>query len=120
MTMMTPVGATEPRQMPVAIAATATSIPATGNWIYKDSLSCVYQLISAAAATVIIEGTNDQATAQGNANNACPVTGNIGSSTIALGAAGSVCLIEQCPTAWRWVRARITVASDVTSVLMGV
>ena len=117
---VTPVGATLPRNMPVNGAAILTAVPATGNAIYKDSLWCSYQLISGAAATVIIEGTNEQASATGVNNNWVPVTGTTSTSTITLAAAGSGGFIDATGAAWRWVRARVTAATTPTSVLMGV
>lgn len=116
---MTPVGATLPRNMPVNGAATSTSAPSTGNAIYKDSLWCTYQVISAAAATVIIEGTNELASANGANNNWVPVTGTAASSTVTLAAAGTGGIIDATGTAWRWIRARVTAATALTTVLMG-
>lgn len=117
---VTPVGATLPRNMPVNGAAIQTSAPSTGNAIYKDSLWCSYQAISAAAATIVIEGTNEQASAAGTNNNWVPVTGTLSTSTITLAAAGTGGFIDATGAAWRWIRARVTAATAVTTVLMGV
>ena len=112
--MVTPVGATEPRNMPVNGAAVTTSAPSIGNSIYKDSLSCTYQVNSAAAATVIIQGSND------NINWLPAIGGVAANSTITLSAAGSGVVMDTFPTAWRFVRANVTAATAATNVLMGV
>lgn len=117
---VTPIGATAPRSLPVNGAALSTSAPSNGNAVYKDSLWCTYQVISSAAATVIIQGTNDQLTAEGTNSNWCPVTGSVSSSTITLSAGGTAGLVEITGTAWRWVRASVTAATAPTTVLMGV
>ena len=110
---VTPVGGTTPRAMPMNGAALTTSAPNTGNAILKDSLHCTYQVISAAAATVIIEGSNDS-------TNWAPVTGASGTSTITLAGAGTGAIVEPAAAAWRWVRARTTAATTATTALMGV
>lgn len=117
---VTLVGESTPRNMPVNGTAITTSAPATGAAIYKEVLHCTYQVISAAAATVIIEGTNEVASATGINNNWVPVTGTTASSTITLAGAGSGALVDPVATAFRWVRARVTAATAPTTVLMGV
>ena len=52
-------------RMPVSGTALTTSAPATGNAIFKASPGSTFQLIAAAAATAIIEVTNEDATAGG-------------------------------------------------------
>lgn len=118
---VTPVGASSPRAMPmtsVVVPATGapavtTSAPATGLGIYKDALSCTYQAISLAAATVIIEGSND------NINWVPAIGGVLANSTITLAGAGTGVVIDPYPTAFRWVRARTTAATTATNVWMG-
>jgi hypothetical protein len=97
--------------MPVNGAATTTSAPATGNAIYKNALNVTFQVIAAAAATVIVEATNELATANGTNNNWVPL------ATITLAAAGTDGFASSA--AWVWVRARVTAATQPTSVLMG-
>jgi len=105
---------TQPRIMPMATAATTTSAPATGNAIYKDTVFCVYQMTSAAAATAIIEGSLD-------GTNWCPVTCTAATSTITLAAAGTGAIVDIQPAApWTFVRCRTTAATAATTCLMGV
>jgi hypothetical protein len=73
----------------------------------------VYQVISGAAATVIIEGSNDNI-------NWAPVTGVSAASTITLAGAGNGALVDPVAAAWRYVRARTTAATTPTTCLMGV
>jgi len=110
---VTLIGASTPRNMPMSTAATTTSAPATGNSIYKDSIICVYQLISAAAATAVIEGSLDN-------TNWCPITGTTSTSTITLAGAGTGAIVEALGSAWRFVRCRTTAATAATNCLMGV
>ena len=110
---VTLVGESSPRIMPMSGAATTTSAPATGNAIYKDSLHCTYVATSAAAATVVIEGSND-------GTNWVPITGTTASSTITLAGAGSGAIVDPVAAAFRFVRARTTAATTATTVLMGV
>lgn len=98
-------------RMPVSGAALTTSAPATGNAIFKASPGSAFQLISAAAATAIIEVTNEDATAAGTNSNWITM------GTITLSGAGTDGFMTQA--SWRWVRARITAASAATSVWMG-
>ncbi|HNG03707.1 MAG TPA: hypothetical protein PLQ71_17605, partial [Nitrospira sp.] len=56
-------------RMPVSGTALTTSAPATGNAIFKASPGSTFQLIAAAAATAIIEVTNEDATAAGTNSN---------------------------------------------------
>ena len=72
---VTLIGGTTPRQMPMDSSGnTSITAPATGNSIYKDSIICVFQLTSAAAATAVIEGSLDN-------SNWCPITGTTATST---------------------------------------
>lgn len=99
---------------PFAFANGATSIsaPATSAAAYKNSPEATYQLISAAAATCIIEVTNEAATAEGTNSNW------ITAGTITIAGAGTDGFTTAAP--WKYVRARVTVASAATSVLAGV
>jgi hypothetical protein len=112
---VTLVGATTPRQMPMDSSGnTSITAPATGNSIYKDSIICVFQLTSAAAAVAVIEGSLDN-------TNWCPITGTTATSTITLSGAGTGALVEyQGGSAWRYVRCRTTTATAATTCLMGV
>ena len=110
---VTLVGASTPRQMPMNAATTSTAGVTTGNGIYKDSLYCVFQLISAAAATAIIEGSLDNV-------NWYFITGASATSTLTLAGAGTIALVEPVASAWRFVRCRTTAATAATTCLMGV
>jgi len=112
---VTLIGASTPRNMPMdSNGATSISAPATGNSIYKDSIICVFQLTSAAAAIAVIEGSLDN-------TNWCPITGTTSSSTITLAGAGTGAIVENSGgSAWRFVRCRTTTASTATNCLMGV
>jgi hypothetical protein len=117
---VTLVGESSPRAMPMALTLDAlgkpvvtTSAPATGASIYKESLHCTYQAISLAAATIIIEASNDNI-------NWVPVTGVTASSTITLAGAGTGGFVDPVAAAWRYVRARTTAATTATNVWMGV
>ena len=112
---VTLIGGTTPRQMPMDSSGnTSITAPATGNSIYKDSIICVFQLTSAAAATAVIEGSLDN-------SNWCPITGTTATSTITLSGAGTGAIVENSGgSAWRFVRCRTTTASAATICLMGV
>jgi hypothetical protein len=88
------------------------SAPAASNSIYKESPFSSFQLISAAAATVLIQGSNEDLTGTGTNTNWVLV------GTITLAGAGTDGFVTQAP--WKYVRANVTVASATTSVLMGV
>ncbi len=98
-------------KMPVNGAALSTTSATTGNAVFKASPGSTFQLISAAAATAIIEVTNEDATASGANSNWITM------GTITLAGAGTDGFMTQA--CWKWVRARITVASAATTVLMG-
>jgi hypothetical protein len=89
-----------------------TAAPANSKATYKESPYSTFQLISAAAATVVIQGSNEDLTGQGT--NANWVT----LGTIAIAGAGTDGFATAAP--WKYVRASVTVASAATSVLMGV
>jgi len=112
---VTLIGASTPRNMPMDSSGnTSITAPATGNSIYKDSIICVFQLTSAAAATALIEGSLDN-------TNWAPITGTTATSTITLASAGSGAIVENTGgSAWRYVRCRTTTASTATNCLMGV
>jgi len=112
---VTLIGASTPRNMPMDTSGnTTTSSATTGNSIYKDSIICVFQLISTAAATAVIEGSLDN-------TNWAPITGTTSSSTITLASAGTGALVENSGgSAWRYVRCRTTAATGATNCLMGV
>lgn len=98
--------------MPVNGAAITTTGPGTGNWVPKASTYSTYQVIAAAAATVVIEATNETPAPQGSAGN--PVLLN----TITLAGAGSGGF--STASNWRYVRARVTAGAAAISVLQGV
>ncbi len=112
MSNTTLIGATVPRLMPVDGAATSTLVASVGDWVYKETVFTSFQLISAAAAVCIIEATNEEATAIGTNNNAVLL------GTITLAAAGSDGFTTDAY--WRWVRASVTSAAGLTTVLQGV
>lgn len=90
----------------------STSVAAASSSIYKESPLASFQLISAAAATCVIQGTNEEATGIGTNTNWVTL------GTITLAAAGTDGFTTEAP--WKYVRANVTVASATTSVLMGV
>lgn len=109
---VTNVAASNPQNMPVNGAATTTSAVTTGNGVRKSALNSTFQAISAAAATVIIEATNDEDAAGLPVNwNATPL------GTITLAGAGQDGFAISA--AWKWVRARVTAATTATRVKMG-
>jgi len=108
---VTQVRASQPRNLPMNGAALTTSAPATGNPTLKGPLNVTFQIISAAAATVIIEVTNDAATAAGTASNWLTLV------TLTTSGAGTDGITSNA--AWNWIRARTTVATAATSILIG-
>lgn len=84
---------------------------ATGWWQPKSATFSSYQLISTAAATVVIEATNENPIPQGTAGN--PVL----LGTITNAGAGGGGFSTQAD--WRYVRARITSNSGIVNVLQG-
>jgi hypothetical protein len=88
------------------------SAPANSTAIYKESPWGTFQVISAAAATVLIQGSNEDLTGQGTNSNWVLI------GTITLAAAGSDGFATEAP--WKYVRASVTAATAATSVLMGV
>ena len=108
---VTQVRANPPQSMPVNGAATSTTGVTTGNAIYKSALNVTFQAISAASATIVIEATNEQATAIGSKSNWVPL------GTITLTGASTDGFASSA--AWVWVRARVTAATAATTVLMG-
>lgn len=105
------VACSTPAMMPVAGALLTTSAPSTGNAIYNAGIYRTYQVIAGAAATVIIEVTNEKLTAQGTNSNWVLLT------TLTLAGAGTSGFATS--DSWRWSRARVTAASAATSVLVG-
>ena len=105
------VRANPPQTMPVNGSQKTTTGVTTGNPVYKNSVYTVFQLISAAAATVVIEVSADQGTFQGTNSNWITL------GTITLAAAGTDGFATS--TAWPYVRARVTAATAATSVVMG-
>jgi hypothetical protein len=98
----------QPSPIPVNGSAISAAAPGTGNWVPKAGTFSTYQLVAAAAATCIVEGTNDPDTASGAANNAVAL------GTITLAAAGSDGFATGSD--WRWIRARLTAAAGATAV----
>ena len=102
----------QPSNLPVNGAAISGTGISSGNWVPKPSTYTTYQLVADAAATVVIEATNDPATASGVANNAVLL------GTITLAAAGSDGFVTGSD--WRWNRARITAFGGTSArVYMG-
>lgn len=83
----------------------STSGTPTGSWMYKDAPLSAIQVVSTAAATVVLEGSNDGVNA---------VVTAIG--TITLAAAGSDGLVNNAP--WKFIRARVTANADTINVTM--
>jgi hypothetical protein len=110
--LVTPIKATRPVDLPVSGSAILTSAPATGNGVNKPALYCTFVVQAAAAATVIIEGSMDNV-------NWGFLTGVAGTSTLTMGASGTLALLEVSPSAWQYVRARVTAATVPTRVWMG-
>ena len=115
---VTLVGASRPQMMPVSPEVSpgfpgplTVSAPSTGAAIPKTAIYTTYQLVSAAAATAVVEATNDAATAAGTSSNWVLL------GTISLAAAGTDGFATSA--AWRWVRARVTAATAATFVLQG-
>lgn len=97
-----------------------TAAPGSSKAIPKGSVYSTFQCVSAAAATCVIEGTND-VTSVGQAINGLFVPASTNNwvliGTITLAGAGSDGITSQAP--WRWVRARLTTATATTYVIMG-
>ena len=121
-------GASLPQGAPATTISTI-SVPGNNasnpNGMQMDNQSATLQVICPlAAATVIFEGTNEDASSQNvpvtglpQNNNWCPVTGTAASSTVTLAAGGTGCIIIS-NTPWRWIRARVTSASQPLQCLM--
>ena len=90
-----------------------TSTTGSSDVIPQESPNATFQCISAAASTCIIEGTNEAASSTGVNNNWVTI------GTITQAGAGSAGIVSS-NTPWRWVRARLTVATTATSVIMGI
>jgi hypothetical protein len=89
-----------------------TAAPAATAASYKRSPWSTFQLTSAAAATAVVQGSNDDLTGAGTNTNWVTI------GTITLGAAGTDGFATMAP--WKWVRFNVTVASAATSCMMGV
>jgi hypothetical protein len=83
--------------------ATATTL--TGNWMYKDAPKSAIQVVATAAATVVLESSNDGVNANATAL-----------GTITLAGAGSDGISTDAP--WKYVRARITANSGLVNIYM--
>lgn len=106
------VRANPPINVPVnAAAVKSTAATASGNAIPKSALYCTFQLIATAAATVVIEVTNDATTAQGTTSNWLLL------ATMSTTAAGTDGFGTSVP--WAYCRARITANAGTVNVLMG-
>lgn len=81
----------------------STSGTPTGDWMFKDAPLTSIQAVSTAAATVVIDVSND------GVNAAATALG-----TITLGGAGSDGFTTNAP--WKYVRARVTANAGTVSV----
>ena len=88
----------------IDILAVSAGTP-TGSWMYKDAPNSTIQVTSTAAATVVIEVSNDGVNAIATAL-----------GTITLGAAGSDGFTTAAP--WKYIRARVTVNSGNVNIIM--
>lgn len=102
----------KPQLMPVNGEATITSTATTGNSVPKNSLNTSFQVIAGAAATVVIEVTNDEDTHKGTNSNWIIL------ATVTIYSVGTDGFTTNAP--WGWVRARVTSATGTVKVLMGV
>ena len=83
----------------------ATSGTPTGSWMFKDAPLTSVQVVSTAAATVVIEVSNDGVNAVATAL-----------GTITLGGAGSDGLTSNAP--WKYIRARVTANAGTVNVTL--
>ncbi len=81
-----------------------TAVTPTGSWMFKDAPKSTIQVVATAAATVIIEASNDGV-------NACATP----LATVTLAAAGSDGFTTDAP--WKYIRARVTANSGTVSVI---
>ena len=82
-----------------------TSGTPTGAWMYKDAPLSTIQVVATAAATVILEVSNDGVN---------PVATSLG--TVTLAGAGSDGFV--CNASWKYIRARVTANVGTVSVTM--
>lgn len=84
--------------LPATVAATVT-----GDWVFKDAPKAGVQVVATAAATVVIEASNDGVNAL-----ATPL------GTITLAGAGSDGISTD--SSWKYIRARVTANSGTVFV----
>jgi hypothetical protein len=78
----------------------------TGAWMYKASPNTTIQVVATAAATVVIEVSNDGVNAIATAL-----------GTVTLAGAGSDGFVTNAP--WKYIRARATANAGLVNVIMG-
>lgn len=81
-----------------------TTVTPTGAWMFKDAPQSTFQVVATAAATVVIEASNDGVNAIATAL-----------GTVTLGAAGSDGFATDAP--WKYVRARVTANAGTVNVI---
>lgn len=108
---VTLVRANPPLILPMNGANPTTAGNTTGNPIPKNSLNATVQLIATAAATVVIEVTNDPLTAIGTNSNWITL------ATVSTAGAGTDGFATNA--AWNWIRARTTANAGVARIYMG-
>jgi len=84
------------------LASTAATV--TGAWMFKDAPKSTIQVVATAAATVVIEVSNDGVNAVATAL-----------GTVTLAGAGSDGFTTDAP--WKFIRARVTANAGTVNVL---
>ena len=87
------------------ILAPTAAATITGPWMYKDAPKSTLQVVATAAATVVIEVSNDGVNAIATAL-----------GTVTLAGAGSDGFPIDAP--WKYIRARVTANSGTVNVLI--
>lgn len=81
-----------------------TAVTPTGAWMFKDAPKSTIQVVATAAATVVIEASNDGVNAIATAL-----------GTVTLAGAGSDGFTTDAP--WKYIRARVTANSGTVNVI---
>lgn len=89
------------------ILAPTTEATVTGAWMFKDAPKSAIQVVATAAATVVIEASND------GVNTVATALG-----TVTLAGAGSDGFATDAP--WKYIRARVTANSGTVSVITSI
>jgi len=86
------------------ILAPTAAATVTGSWMFKDAPKSTIQVVATAAATVVIDASND------GVNAIATVLG-----TVTLAGAGSDGFTTDAP--WKYIRARVTANSGTVNVI---